>query len=258
MLNTEARKRLIQLLPPEMIATKRWLRDRGLSLSFLDNAVRSQTLIPLIAGVYARQEARLTWKGIVASLQRMSDIPVHLGGLSALELEGREHYLTKASRPVVQLYSERALPRWLTRIDSSARFEWQGSRRLWPTAMMADDSYLRQEEWQSSLPPLYYSCPEKAFLELLAAVPDTISVEHADRLMEGLYNLSPRKLDTLMKACVSVKVKRLFLWLAERHQHAWLKHINPGQYALGAGKRSLVKGGKLDPTWQITVPREMS
>ena len=56
---------------------------------------------------------------------------------------------------------------------------------------MQDDNYLRQNTWQASLPPLIYSCPEKAILELLVDVPNIISFEHADQLMQGLHNLSP-------------------------------------------------------------------
>jgi len=257
MLNTEARQQLQKVLPLDMVATKSWLEAQGFNLHFLDNAVRNQTLVPLVSGVYARQEARLSWKGIVASLQRMSDVPVHVGGLTALELEGLGHYLSKGSKPRVQLYSDVALPRWLSRIDASAQFEWHGTRRLWPETLMQDDTYLRQDNWQASCHQLQYSCPEKAILELLASVPNSISFEHADQLMQGLHNLSPRKLDALLKTCCSIKVKRLFLWLAERHQHTWLKHLTPDQYALGTGKRLLAKGGRLESTWQITVPREM-
>ncbi|SNS60656.1 type IV toxin-antitoxin system AbiEi family antitoxin [Pseudomonas segetis] len=257
MLNTEARQRLQKVLPLDMVATKSWLEAQGLNLHFLDNAVRNRTLIPLVSGVYARQEARLSWKSIAASLQRMSEAPVHIGGLTALELEGLGHYLSKGNKPSVQLYCDVALPRWLGRIASPAQFEWHGTRRLWPETLMQDDKYLRQDNWQASCDPLHYSCPEKAILELLAGVPNSISFEHADQLMQGLHNLSPRKLDTLLRACCSIKAKRLFLWLAERHQHAWLKHLRPDQYALGNGKRLLAKGGKLEPTWQITVPKEM-
>jgi hypothetical protein len=88
-------------------------------------------------------------------------------------------------------------------------------------------------------------------------VPNAISFEHADQLMQGLHNLSPRKLDGLLKNCRSIKVKRLFLWLAERNQHAWFKHLTPELYKLGTGKRLIAKGGRLEPTWQITVPKEM-
>lgn len=245
------------MLALNLIATKSWLVEQGFNLHFLDNAVRSRTLIPLAAGVYARQEARLSWQGIVTSLQLMSETPVHVGGLTALELEGLGHYLSKGSKPQVQLYSELALPRWLNRIEIQAQFEWHGTRRLWSETLMQNDEYLRQETWQESLPPLRYSCPEKAILEILANVPASISFEHANQLMQGLHNLSPRKLDGLLKACFSIKAKRLFLWLAVKHQHAWFKHLTPEHYSLGTGKRLIAKDGRLEPLWQITVPNEM-
>jgi hypothetical protein len=49
-------------------------------------------------------------------------------------------------------------------------------------------------------------------------------------------------------------VKRLFLWSAERHQHTWLKKLDRKDIDLWRGKRMLVRGGKLDPTYNITVP----
>lgn len=64
-------------------------------------------------------------------------------------------------------------------------------------------------------------------------------------LMEGLRNLSPRRLHTLLVACRSVKVKRLFLWFAERHEHPWLEKMDRKKIDLGHGKRMLVRGGKL-------------
>lgn len=53
--------------------------------------------------------------------------------------------------------------------------------------------------------------------------------------------------------CRSVKVKRLFLWFAERHQHAWLNKLDRNRVDLGKGNRMLVRGGKLDPKFKITV-----
>jgi hypothetical protein len=54
-----------------------------------------------------------------------------------------------------------------------------------------------------------------------------------------------------------VKVKRLFLWFAERHQHAWLKKLDRKDVELRHGKRMLVKGGNLDPKFNITVPESI-
>ena len=42
-----------------------------------------------------------------------------------------------------------------------------------------------------------------------------------------------------------------------RHRHAWAKRIRKENIDLGKGKRMLVKGGKLDPTYQITVPEDL-
>lgn len=257
MLNLDARQQLQTLLPLGMVATKPWLQAQGLSLHFLDNAVRSQTLIPLTAGVYSRQEARISWKGVVTSLQRMAVEPVHVGGLSALAIEGLSHYLSNGVMPQVHLYCQESLPRWLGRIDIQARFVWHGTHRLWPDSLMNERKYFREDSWQESLPPLLYACPEMAILEILNEVPTTISFEHADELLQGLHNLSPRKLDALLKSCRSIKAKRLFLWLASRHQHAWLKYLTAEHYELGSGKRVIAERGRLEPTWQITVPREM-
>ncbi len=257
MLNTEARAQLQQVLPLDMVATKSWLEDQGLNLHFIDNAVRSKTLLPLASGVYVRQDARLSWKSLTASLQRMAVTPIHVGGLTALELDGLSHYLTHATHPTIHLFSKQSLPRWLYRIDAPALFAWHGTSRLWPENVMNNELYIRANTWQAQQPPLHYSCPEKAILEVLSDVPNAISFEHADQLMQGLHNLSPRKLDALLKTCRSIKVKRLFLWLAERNQHAWFKHLTPELYKLGTGKRLIATGGRLEPTWQITVPKEM-
>ena len=56
MLNKKAREQLRRLLPISMVATKQWLLDQGLNLHFVDNAVRSRTLIPITTGVYTLYE----------------------------------------------------------------------------------------------------------------------------------------------------------------------------------------------------------
>ena len=101
------------------------------------------------------------------------------------------------------------------------------------------------------------SSPERALLELLDELPEHESFDQVDKLVEGLANLSPQRLQKLLAACRSVKVKRLFLFFADRCHHAWAKRIRKENIDLGKGKRMLVKGGKLDPTYQITVPEEL-
>lgn len=54
----------------------------------------------------------------------------------------------------------------------------------------------------------------------------------------------------------SVKVKRLFLWFADRHSHAWFERLDCNGLDRGRGKRMLFKGGKLDSKYWITVLKE--
>lgn len=256
MLNTDAREQLKSLLPPGMLATKQWLVTQGLNPHFVDNAVRSKTLLPLTAGVFAQFTGQVSWKGVVASLQRITAEPVHLGGLSALELAGLAQYVSPNAGQI-HLYAVAPLPRWLARLNALVSVIGHSTKALWPAELMADSVFVKQEQWREGLPPLFFSCPEKAILEVLADVPNAISFEHADELMQGLHNLSPRKLDALLRACVSVKVKRLFFWLAERQQFAWLNKLDSANYDLGSGKRLLATEGRLDNKWLITVPKHM-
>ncbi|MGO0308700.1 type IV toxin-antitoxin system AbiEi family antitoxin domain-containing protein [Endozoicomonas acroporae] len=94
-------------------------------------------------------------------------------------------------------------------------------------------------------------------MEEIADLPDKFSFEHADEPMQGLVNLSPGKLDQVLKACLSIKVKRLFLWLAERHQYPWFFRLNLDNYELGSGKQVIAKHGALDLQYLITVPFHM-
>jgi len=251
------------LLPYGMLATKKWLAAQGMSAHAIDNAVRTETLLLLARGVYSQYSRSLSWEGVVASMQRMDvngsdNLPsVIVGGLSALSLSGLSQYLSLGSTPHIHLYAQGKLPTWLGRLSLPVECEGHSTNTLWPEWLLKDKTFIRQHQWQAELPPVYFSCPEKALLELLVDLPDAVSFEHADEVMQGLVNLSPRKLDTLLKACKSVKVKRLFFWLAKRQAYPWFHKLNVEDYDLGSGKRVVAKGGKLDAEFLITVPSHM-
>jgi hypothetical protein len=101
------------------------------------------------------------------------------------------------------------------------------------------------------------STPERALLEMLDELPGHESFHLVDMMVQSLMTLSPRRLQTLLADCRSVKVKRLFFFFADRHTPPWLKQIKREEISLGSGKRMLVKGGKLDPKYLITVPEDL-
>ncbi len=76
-------------------------------------------------------------------------------------------------------------------------------------------------------------------------------------LIQGLNNLRPNHVQELLEQCTSVKVKRLFMYMAEKANHDWVNYINLEKIDLGKGKRSLVKNGVYIPKYRITVPKEL-
>jgi hypothetical protein len=253
----ESKNQLEAILPYAMIATKKWLVANGLGRHSLDNALKSRKLEALAAGVYARSGVRVPWEGVVTSLQRMSEAPVHVGGVTALELFGYGHYLSNSPKRSIHLYSEKKLPAWVNRLNLESAFQWHGTRTLWPQDVLVDKAMVKEFRWREELPELLVSTAEKASLEMLVDVPKSMSFEHADELMQGLTSLSPRKLESLLKACRSVKVKRLFFWFADRQGYSWARKLNCQDFDLGKGKRLIAKNGRLDKKYEITVPENM-
>jgi len=250
-------QKLEALLPHGLLASKKWLMGRGLSRHSLDNFIKSERLVSVSSGLYSLPNVRLSWQGVVCSLQKMMAEPLAVGGISALEQQGFAHYLSASNKKTVHLYSTAKAPAWLNKLLPEVNFVWHNCGRLWPVEVLARENLLIAHPWREDLPPLMLATPERAVLEALAEVPDKLSFEHADELMQGLTMLSPRKLQFLLEHCESIKVKRLFFWLAERQGYAWFKRLAPEQVNLGSGKRVLCKGGKLDKRYQITVPVEM-
>jgi hypothetical protein len=68
----------------------------------------------------------------------------------------------------------------------------------------------------------------------------------------------PNLLQILLKACMNVKVKRLFLWFADSHNHAWRQALETREVDLGKSKRMIIKGEAYDVLYQISVTKEMA
>nr|AAF77152.1 ynd [Agrobacterium tumefaciens] len=116
------------------------------------------------------------------------------------------------------------------------------------------DPELVQSPWRWPIP---LSSPERAILEMLDEVPKGESFHKVDVAFESLANLRPRLLTTLLTLCRSVKTKRLFFVFADKHNHAWRRHIDVSSVDIGKGDRALTPGGRLHPIYRITVPNDL-
>jgi hypothetical protein len=263
---------LLTTLPEGFLADSAWLQAQGLSRSSIRDYVDRGWLERIGPRVYRRPgqtvNAQLRWDVVVLSLQQIMRNPLYVGGRTALELSGYAHYLEVGTKATVYLYGQ-SMPSWLDRLPMSAKFEMRSSRLFGgsSTGVEMRRFDLRSGETVSSVEnvaakspwewSLTMSIPERAILEMIDELPQHESFHQVDVIMEGLANLRPKLLEKLLRECRSVKVKRLFLWYADRHAHSWWKHLDRSSVDLGHGKRQLVPKGHFDSHYQITLPIEL-
>lgn len=264
--NTGKLNLLLAELGDTRLISSRWLRAHGYSNSLVARYVSSGWLVSPVRGVYMRKGGHLQWEGVVRSLQVGEGMPLHVGGRFALSLLGHEHYLRLGEAGTVTLYGPERLPGWLGKLSLEQRFEFlgRGAFDLPPLSFASEVSEKTLSEqglaWHQAAPgadALVCSTPERAMLELCDGVAGATEVYEADALMQAMMTLRPQRVSLLLRHCRSIKAKRVFLALAERHRHAWLSHVSLDGVDLGRGKRALVPGGRLHPTYQITLPGDL-
>jgi len=265
-------------LPEGLLVDAAWLAKHDFSTALRRQYVTSGWLEQPARSVYKRPRGKLSWQQVVISLQTiLLGDPFIVGGRTALELQGYGHY-TSQKQQVVHLYGPARPPTWLKKLRLNARFVYHNSTKLfandpitfgitnmaWNVKKNSGVSHdplqqgLTFQPWGQWDWPLTLSTLERAILEALDELPEHESFHQIDMIMEGLSSLSPRRLSKLLRDCRSVKVKRLFFFFADRHKHAWLKQLDKREFDLGSGNRVLVKRGKLDPTYKITVPENLN
>jgi|APTNR8051073442_1049403.scaffolds.fasta_scaffold02340_8 hypothetical protein len=271
--------RLEKDLPEGLVVDAAWLEQRGIASNLRAYYVKSGWLEQPARGIYRRPRGTLSWQQAVISLQTLLlKVPLFVGGRTALELQGFAHYLTQETK-TIHLYGPGKPPGWLGKLSLPQSFKYHSSKTLFRNdpitfglGSLAWDinsgtgrdmgrlqggslDTIRWGQWDW---PLTLSKPERAYLEMLDELPRHESFHQADMFMQGAANFSPRRLQNLLGDCASVKVKRLFFFFADRHRHTWLKRLDKEAVDLGKGKRSLVRGGRFDPVYQITVPEELN
>lgn len=248
---TEKINLLLQTWPHGTVAQLGWLARRGVSQPLAARYRRSGWMVAVGRGAFARTGDTVGWEGAAYALQAEPEATIHPGGRTALELHGYSHFLRLAPRRTVFLYGKpgERLPKWMRDRD------WGADVHLLPSCLRGDNAAnpgLVEHSFGAFA--LRVSTPERAILELLDGIPDQLSFEEARLVMEGLTTLRPALLQTLLEACTSIKVKRTFLYLAREAGHAWYARLDKARIDLGKGKRMLVRGGRLDAEFMITVP----
>ena len=170
-------------------------------------------------------------------------------GKTALELKGYAHYLP-AKQKRVFLYGPRGLilPSWFKEDRFGVKFV------VTRTNLFPVDSREGFTDFKACDFSVIIAAPERAAMEMLHLVSKEVGFDEAQLIMENLVTLRPDVVQALLAACRSVKVKRLFLYMAERQEHTWFSKLDLSKIDLGKGKRMIIPNGRFDAKYQITVP----
>lgn len=246
--NSETKiNQLLQHLPPGTVLLAAWLTKNGYSRELQHRYLKSGWLTSIGHGAMQRTGDTIELTGALYSIQVQTGKSVHIGGRTALSMQGLSHYLELYQKETL-LFAPGGvvLPAWFT------KNKWDTKPVLIHSSMLPPDIGLIDFDLKTY--SVKISEPARAFMECLELAPGKFDLQEAWHIMEGLSSLLPENVLELLVQCKSVKVVRLFLFLAEKAGHSWYKYINTDSINYGKGKRSISPGGVYIPKYQITVP----
>lgn len=241
---------LLRNWPAGTVALQSWLNQLGIDKNLARGYRKSNWLESIGRASYKRAGDEVDWKGAVFALQHHANLSIWPGGLTALSLDGFAHYLP-VGRETVWLYGKpgERLPAWFKNHDWGVNLKYHAPG-------LFDKTGIDLSSGKFGTFVIQISSPERAAFELLYLVPHQMPFEQAAEVVQGLLNLRPRLMQLYLESCRSIKVKRLVLFLANYYKHPWIRNVVTNSVDLGTGKRQIVKSGRLDKRFLITVPED--
>jgi len=248
--NIHKLNRLLKAWPKGTIAVSSWLKSQGVYRQLSEVYEKSSWIESIGHGAFKHAGDNVDWAGGIYALQEQLKLNVHVGSRSALELHGYMHFVPLGENYPVFLFGlKRFLPVWFR------EHQWKQLVNYVYTNAFPYKEKIGLTKKDMGAFSLTLSSRELAIMEVLYLVDKNETYEHSSLLMEGLNTLRPIVVQELLEKTSSIKVKRLFMHLAEKFSHPWVKHIKISNINFGKGKRVIGKGGKFDSKYNISVPK---
>lgn len=242
---------LLEHWPHGLVATSSWLKEMSISNQLAQRYLKSGWVESLGRGAYKRANDTINWAAGLASMQTQLAINVHLAGPSALAIQGYSHYLRLGNEKIFLLTQpKQKLPNWFMEYD------WKNPIVHTQTSILPFSLATSKYDFNST--KITASSPERAILECLYLSPKHLDILECYQILEGLTTLRPKTLQELLELCKSIRVKRLFLFMASKAKLPVLAYLNLNKIKLGTGDRMLVKNGVYDAQYKISIPKELS
>jgi hypothetical protein len=251
-MSTENRNKLNYLLQKNNsngLYFSAWLKGNGYSDQLLKKYRDSGWLTALTKGVMFRTGDKLRSFPVLESYNGQLKKNFHIASHSALEFSGFNHYVPMGkSLLMVGHPKQEPVPSWMLKED----FDY--SLKFFSTETFSKPQLA---SFNPDYPHLQISVPEQAFLECLLLAPKQYSYMDLFYIMEQLTTLRPQVLQLLLENTDNLKVKRMFLYMAEKAGHYWFNLFDTGKIDLGSAKHKLVENGVYVSKYKITVPKEL-
>ena len=234
---------------PNGLYFSEWLTAKGYSPQLLQQYRNSGWLEMLNRGVYYRVSDQLSAYAAIASSAKQTQHHLRLAAHSALELHGVMHFVPMGRPQAVVTSDKRRKMLWL----QSGLFDRQFEYFFTPQLPSEEAELVTQNGLQ-----LPTSSQELAILECLYLAPKRYSYMDVYYLMEQLSGLRPAVLQSLLERTTSYRVKRMFLYMAEKAAYPWMGDLDVSRIDLGTGTMQLVEtNGAYISKYKITVPQEL-
>lgn len=251
--NTSKINQLLRHWPRGTVAVQPWLHKQHVYRQLADAYCKGGWMKRIGEGAYIQLSDKVDWTGGLFALQTQLDMQIHIAALTALEMQGYAHYLPLGKQQIwlfKNSQEKRTLPRWfLDTFASDIKF------RVVARDLFKGDKNLGLTEQKIGEYNIFLSSPERAIMEYFDLVPQLQTLEQGFLLIEGL-SIRPTLVQQLLECCTSIKVKRLFMHVAE-HAHRklpWFRELDLSKVYFGKGKRLIEKGGRLDKKYNLSLP----
>jgi len=247
---------LIQSVPKGLVLLSPWLVSKGYPYELQQRYRAGGWLKSIGRGAMVKTGDSLVLRGAIEALQTQAKSAIHPGGRSALGLSGVSHYLQINTATIIEtlfVENKSSLPLWFL------NNQWDRQIEIFSVALFKEDES-GLITYQDNGLTIKISSAARAIMECLSLCPDRFPLTEAYEIMEGLVTLRPTQVQLLLEQCKSVKVKRLFLYFAERAGVPWFEYLNIKKIQLGSGVRSLVKKeeGVFVSKYQLVLPKELT
>ena len=226
-----------------------WLRKKGYSSRLLKKYRDSGWLEGLVRGVMYRRNDNLSAMTAVYCYNHQTGNSARVAAHSALELLGFSHYVPMGK------------PRLMVAFESVNVEDWVKSDRYDMTIVPFHTGIFKEpltQSYKGNHYTLKISSPEQAFLECLYLVPDHYNYMDLYYIMEQLTSLDPEKVQAALVGTSSQRIKRMFLYMAEKAGHYWFDMLDMDKFGLTSSKLKLVDSGIYNSKYRITVPKELN